>query len=155
MRESGHSFRTIRKILNGAGIVPAEVTKKSKLYDADAAFAAIEEWQDPGAEQSELDQERTRLAKEQADKLAISNAERRGELAPVALLEQILATAGARVCAVFDAIPGKIKRRVPSLRAKDVEAIKQEIASARNVIALMTLSDVGVTAADADGDGME
>ncbi|MDZ4254846.1 MAG: terminase small subunit [Sulfuritalea sp.] len=86
--------------------------------------------------------ERARLAKEQADRVAMQNAVTRGELAPVALLEQVLAAAAGKVAGIFDAIPGLVRRRVPHLTREDLDLIAAEIAKARNTVAAMSLTDL-------------
>lgn len=101
----------------------------------------------------DLAAERARLAKEQADKIAMANQVTRKELAPSYLLEEILAKAGARAAAILDTIPGMIKRRVPSLTADDVSAIAREVAKARNIaagVSLASLDDEPEAAADDD-----
>lgn len=90
----------------------------------------------------DLASERARLAKEQADKVAMQNAERRGELAPTYLIEEVLAKAGAKVAGLLDAIPGQIRRRVPGLSAEDIKHIQREIAKARNLAAAICLEDL-------------
>jgi phage terminase Nu1 subunit (DNA packaging protein) len=86
--------------------------------------------------------ERARLAKEQADRVAMQNAVTRAELTPTVLLEQVLAKAAAKIAGVFDAIPGLVRRRVPTLAASDVDLIAGEIARARNTVAAMSLHDL-------------
>jgi len=90
----------------------------------------------------DLVSERARLAKEQADKVAFQNAITRNQLAPVDLLEEVLAKAAARINGVFDAIPGMIKRRVPSLSSEDIDLISGEIARGRNIVAAISLNDI-------------
>lgn len=90
----------------------------------------------------ELATERARLAREQADKIAMQNAVTRGELAPVALIEEVLTKAASKVAGVLDAIPGMIRRRVPLLTADDIDLIAGEVAKARNTVAAMSLSDL-------------
>lgn len=99
----------------------------------------------PGAATSALDLagERARLAKEQADRVAMQNAITRGELAPVALIEQVLAATAAKVAGIFDAIPGLVRRRVPRLSREELDLIAGEIAKVRNIVAGMSLSDLG------------
>lgn len=92
----------------------------------------------------ELAAERARLAKEQADKIAMQNAERRGELAPANLLEQVLAKAGARAGRILETIPGALRRRLPNLSADDIAAVARIVAKARNVAANMRLADATV-----------
>lgn len=100
----------------------------------------------------DLVSERARLAKEQADKVAFQNALTRNQLAPVDLLEEVLAKAAARINGVFDAIPGMIKRRVPTLSSEDVDLIAGEIARGRNIVAAMSLNDVNESVAISDDD---
>lgn len=89
--------------------------------------------------------ERARLAKAQADRVEMQNAVTRGELAPVALLEQVLAAAASKIAGIFDAIPGMVRRRVPLLTAEDIDLIAGEVAKARNVVASMSLADINYT----------
>lgn len=86
--------------------------------------------------------ERARLAKEQADRVAMQNAVTRKELAPVHLIEEVLTRCGARCAAIFDAIPGAVRRRVPSLSADAIRLIQTEIARARNMAAAVSLEDL-------------
>lgn len=100
----------------------------------------------------DLATERARVAKEQADKLAMQNAVTRKELAPTYLLEDLLAKAGARVGAILETIPGMVKRRMPGLGAVDVAAIKAEVDKARNMVAHLSLSDIEQTEDDTGAD---
>lgn len=93
----------------------------------------------------DLATERARLAREQADKIAMQNAQTRRELAPAYLIEEVLAKAGAKVAGILEAIPGQVKRRLPSLPATEIEAIQSEIAKARNVAASISLDDLVAT----------
>lgn len=98
----------------------------------------------------DLATERARLAAAQAEKVEMQNAVTRGELTPTALLEQVLAKAAAKIAGVLDAIPGMVRRRVPSLTADDADLIAGEVAKARNAVAAMSLADLS---ADDAGDG--
>lgn len=86
--------------------------------------------------------ERARLAKEQADRVAMQNAVTRGELAPVQLIEEVLAKAGARAAKILDTIPGTIRRREPSLSADTIATIAKDIAKVRNLAATVSLADL-------------
>lgn len=99
----------------------------------------------------DLATERARLAKEQADKVAMQNAVTRGELAPVVLIEEVLTKAAAKVAGVFDAIPGVVRRRFPALPSDAIELMGGEIAKARNVVAAMSLADINDAHEDDDG----
>lgn len=93
----------------------------------------------------DLPTERARLAREQADKIAMQNAQTRRELAPAYLIEEVLAKAGSKVAGILEAIPGQVKRRLPNLPASEIEAIQLEIAKARNIAASITLDDLAVS----------
>ncbi len=90
----------------------------------------------------DLATERARLAREQADKIAMQNAQTRRELAPVVMMTEVLAKAGARVAGILDAIPGQVRRRLPQLPAAEIENITREIAKARNLCAAIRLDDL-------------
>ncbi len=95
-----------------------------------------------GTNDLELVAERARLAKEQADRIAMQNAQMRGELAPVAAMEMVLASVGAKVGRILDTIPGTIRRRVPGIDSETIEAITADIAKCRNMAAAMTLDSL-------------
>lgn len=84
----------------------------------------------------DLAAERALLAKAQRERIELQNAVTRGELAPVIVLEQVLAAAGARVAGIFDGIPGALRRR-SSLSLADLEFVAGEITKARNIVAGM------------------
>jgi len=92
----------------------------------------------------DLASERAALAKAQREKIEMQNAVTRGELAPVALLEQVLSATASRVAGILDAIPGMVRRRVPQLSADDIVLVAEEVARARNTVAGMRLVDVDV-----------
>ena len=96
----------------------------------------------------DLATERARLAREQADKIAMQNAVTRGELTPTAVLEQVLAAAASKIAGILDAIPGLVRRRVPLLQSGDIDMIAAEVAKARNTVAAMSLTDLVEEAAE-------
>lgn len=102
-----------------------------------------------GDEGINLATERALLAREQRERIAMQNAERRRELAPAHLLEQVLSRAGARAAKILDTIPGEVKRRMPQLGADDVTLIATIVAKARNIAAGMSLGDLDVDDEDA------
>lgn len=86
--------------------------------------------------------ERAALAKAQRERVELQNAVTRQELAPVSTVEEVLAKAGARVSGILDGIPGMVRRRNPDLPASTIDAIRDEIAKARNVAAGLTLEEI-------------
>lgn len=89
----------------------------------------------------DLATERAGLAKAQRERLEMQNAISRKELAPVGLIEEVLSKVGARCAGLLDAIPGAIKRRVPSLTSEEINNIRKEIARVRNLAAAISLTD--------------
>lgn len=98
----------------------------------------------------DLATERAGLAREQRIRVALQNAVSLKELAPVALLEEVLSKAGARIAGMLDAIPGGVRRRVPALSADEITTIGAEIARVRNIVAAMSLADLRDDDAGAD-----
>jgi phage terminase Nu1 subunit (DNA packaging protein) len=86
--------------------------------------------------------ERALLAREQRMRIEMQNAVTRRELAPVVMIEEVLAKAGSRVAGILDAIPGMVKRRLPALTSDAIDLIRGEVAKARNVAAAVSLSDL-------------
>lgn len=95
--------------------------------------------------------ERARLARAQALKVEMHNAERRGLLAPTALLEQVLASAGSRAWRIFGTIKGEIRRRVPQLTAADLAAVDAIVNKAMQQVADLSLQ-LDSSAADEDNE---
>jgi len=79
----------------------------------------------------DLQEERARLAKEQADGQELKNAVTRREQAPAKLLEFALANIAEQICSILDSIPMKIKQKVPSLKSSELEIVKREITKAQ------------------------
>lgn len=87
-----------------------------------------------------LTAERARLARAQAEKIEMQNAVSRKELAPVALLEQVLATTGTKAQRILATIKGELRRRFPSLTAADLQAVDQIVGKALGQVAAMSLT---------------
>jgi len=102
-----------------------------------------------GESGAELVAERARLAREQADKIAMQNAVTRGELAPAYVLEEVLSRAGARAARLLETIPGTLRRRLPQLTSDDIAVVTGIVAKARNLAAAMKLADVDAADDDA------
>ncbi len=81
---------------------------------------------------NDLQQERARLAKEQADGQELKNAVLRKELIPVKMLEFALADISEQVSSILESIPLKVKKNLPKLTASEVEIITREIKKAMN-----------------------
>ena len=90
----------------------------------------------------DLATERAGLAKAQRERIEMQNAVTRKELAPVALITQVLAKTAAKIAGQFDAIPGLVRRRAPQFGADVIGLIADEIAKIRNTVAQMSLADL-------------
>lgn len=77
---TGMTWRTVRKRLSERGVEPKSRTPKSALFDSGEALAALYERGALDAGELNPEQERARRDKEAADKLAMENELRRGEL---------------------------------------------------------------------------
>ncbi len=103
-----------------------------------------------GEEGVNLVRERALLAREQRIRVAIQNAEKKGQLAPVAALEQALATAGAKASKILATIKGEIRLHYPQLPASGLAAVDTIVGKALNAVASMSLDEE-----DEDEEGSE
>ena len=83
----------------------------------------------------DLTEERARLARAQSERIEMENAVKRGELAPIDTLRDVLVPVVAQIAAQLDAVPGKLKREAPHLTHLDLEIVAREITRARNLAA--------------------
>lgn len=87
----------------------------------------------------ELASERARLAREQADAVAMKNAQSRREVAPVGIIEEVLAHAARQIATVLEGIQPQLRRRFPDLTGEQLKLIASELARARQVAAGVNL----------------
>lgn len=93
-----------------------------------------------GRGDGELANERARLAREQADAQAMKNQQARREVAPVGVLEEVLAHVGRQIATVIEGIQPKLRRQFPDLTPDQLKAIATELAKARQLAASVNLS---------------
>ncbi|WP_333710356.1 terminase small subunit [Malikia spinosa] len=135
------SERSVREFLSGAGLDHKQCT----IDEIRVGYIRHLREQAAGRAASgdlDLATERAMLAREQRVRIEMQNAVTRGELAPMILMEEVLAKTASKVAGVLDAIPGMVRRRVPLLTADDIELIAGEIAKARNTVATMSMDDM-------------
>lgn len=89
----------------------------------------------PDREAPDTNKERARLLRAQADKAEMDNEVRKGELAPIEILKESLTDILRQHAAIYDSLPGEVKRNCPELSNKGVEIIKREVAKVRNIAA--------------------
>lgn len=83
--------------------------------------------------------ERARLTKAQADREELKVRAMRRELADVRLLSFAVANFGAQASAVFETLPGRIKRLHPDLSSADIQSIRAEIVYVQNLASRIEL----------------
>ena len=145
------SERSVREFLADAGIEHKQATLTEirvayirHLREVAAGRATAEGGLD-------LATERAGLARAQREKIEMQNAVTRGELAPRALLTQVLAAVAPRVCGLLESIVPALRRR-SGYSAEDLDFVARTIADARNAIADLRLPDLLADVAEDDAD---
>lgn len=123
--------------LQSRGVIKAGATAGAWLL---AYTAHLREQAAGRGADGELASERARLAREQADAAAMKNAQARRELAPIGVIEEVLAHVGRQIATALEGIQPKLRRRFPDLTPDQLSVIATEIARARQLAASVTLS---------------
>jgi terminase small subunit / prophage DNA-packing protein len=89
----------------------------------------------------ELSTERARVARAQAERLERANSVARGEVAPVSVLELVLADVARQIATRLEALVPTIKRRMPDLPATTIAHLTSEISACRDLCASCNLRD--------------
>jgi phage terminase Nu1 subunit (DNA packaging protein) len=98
----------------------------------------------------ELASNRAEESRVRKELLEIKLAERRKEVAPVAVIEQVLAHIGSQIRGTLEPLHVTLKMRCPQLTADDIKIIETEVATACNLAAGACMASL--TAMD-DDDG--
>jgi phage terminase Nu1 subunit (DNA packaging protein) len=131
--------------LIGRGILPQGETAGSWLL---AYTKHLREQAAGRGADGELARERARLAREQADRVAMENATSRRELAPVSVLELVLAKMAGDVASILQGIVPRVKRRVPTITSEALGVVEDELIKARTRAAGLSLDDIDDAADD-------
>lgn len=138
------------------GVIPrsdGEIRGKYPLGASISAYIVNLQRQVSGDDDGEtLTLERARLAREQADKIAMQNAVSRKELAPVSLIIETNAKIAAQAADILDGVGLALKRNIPGIDQKTVKVVEAEIRKARGLIAD---SRVEIPAPDEDDEAGE
>jgi len=94
--------------------------------------------------------ERARLASEQADRVAMLNAERRRELVPLGWVAAVIARHCRQIAGIFDGIVPSLRRIDINLTAADLEHLEREITKARNLAGEFDLTTADLDEPDRD-----
>jgi hypothetical protein len=137
---TGLSNGTVSAKLNRAGLEPAEVRGRVKVFDSPRALAVL-----LGASELDPRTERARLDAERADAQALANRVRRGELLEAADVEAAGAAVMSGVTQRFSSLHGV----APELRAASSDAEAAEILAAAVREALSEIARMGEIVDDA------
>ena len=101
----------------------------------------------------DLQAERARLAKEQADKTAMENGRLRGELAPVGAARKLLESVGSTFKTRILSIPSKLAPAIIGLKTLPEvrELIEEYLHDALHELSRLTEADLGSAAGPAGG----
>lgn len=99
----------------------------------------------------QLAEQRTRLAREQADRVALQNAVQRKEYAPVVLLEEVVANGMRQAASQLDSFLPEVLRRFPYLAGEPARFMEHKLTSVRDQMA-STRFNPGDIDADNDSD---
>lgn len=84
---------------------------------------------------SNLEYQRYRLTKEQADAQELKNQKERGEVVETPFAMFVLSRVAAQIGSILDTVPLNVRRRFPELETRHIEHIKREIVKAQNIAA--------------------
>ncbi|MDX2440319.1 MAG: terminase small subunit [Desulfobacterales bacterium] len=143
-------IRTVTTYQNQA-TNPLPISRKGKrgtsnIYDA----RAVHEWdlqrkisaylsKNELNEDTDIEHERFRLTKAQADSQEMKNQVLRQELAPLILIEIAIRKWSEQARSMLDATPLKVKKLLPKMKATEIEIIRREIIKIQNAISKIRL----------------
>ncbi|MDQ0315514.1 hypothetical protein [Amorphus orientalis] len=128
LAEEGIAVRAAPGTFDGPATVQAYIAHVSGKAEGQAALL-------------ELDKERARLAKEQADGHALKNQALRGKLVDAEETVRAWSDTLRRVRAGMLAVPSRVRSRNPALTAADVETIDREIRDALEELSAISAID--------------
>jgi phage terminase Nu1 subunit (DNA packaging protein) len=105
----------------------------NRVGHAERKTAAINPDDDP--DKPNIEYERYRLTKAQADGQELKNEKERKEVVETAFATFVLGRTAAQMASILDQIPLRIKRKFPDLPPARIDAIKAEIIKAQNIAA--------------------
>lgn len=101
----------------------------------------------------ELAHQRAEESRTRKELLQIRLAERRKEVAAVALIEQVLAHVGRKIRGALEPLHVTLKMRLPQLTAEDLKVVEAEVAVACNLAVTVSLQSLADVAAEDDAAG--
>nr|WP_279079749.1 terminase small subunit [Hafnia alvei] len=120
------------------GVTPTERRGREVLYDVRTVLENRLEHQSqkqPAAEDDpavNIDFERWRLTKAQADAQELKNAKDIAEVVETAFCVFVLSRVAAEIAGILDGIPLSMQRRFPELENRHIEFLKRDVVKAMN-----------------------
>ncbi|MGO3492883.1 terminase small subunit [Hafnia alvei] len=120
------------------GVTPTERRGREVLYDVRTVLENRLEHQSqkqPAAEDDpavNIDFERWRLTKAQADAQELKNAKDMAEVVETAFCVFVLSRVAAEIAGILDGIPLSMQRRFPELENRHIEFLKRDVVKAMN-----------------------
>lgn len=156
---TGKTWRTVKRRAEEAGLQPVKRTKKADFYASDALCAVIFAAESADSGDLDLNKERARLAKWQADKTEQDVELRAGRLleadAVIQWIGNMIATVKSRLVQVPDAVGHIVDARFAAAVAAEVRRLiyeaLEELSASGGPGALRDLVGSGATA-DPDGE---
>lgn len=149
---TGKSYPTIRKRI--ANLMPVHEDGNTRYYNAQEAIAAIMLADDGRGMSLDLQKERARLAKEQADKTAMENAEKRGDLVSSRKMAEAWANVLTTVKTKFLSVPTKAAPLVMGCQSlPEVKAVLEELI--HECLSELSGTPPGTLAGDSSAEGAE
>ncbi len=103
----------------------------------------------------ELAFQRSELARVSRERAEIKLALERKEYAPVALIEQVLATVGRSIAGSLEALPGSLHKRRPALTPEDLKIVQIEVSKACDLAVTASLANLDAAEEAAESDATE
>jgi phage terminase Nu1 subunit (DNA packaging protein) len=115
-------------------VEPVARIGKHAYYDVRAVLNNRLEKADQAGNTGDIETERLRLTRAQAEGQEIKNELAKGRIAPIEIITQSLATVAGATAGILDSLPLNMKRQYPELSAQMIEAIKRQCVKAQNEI---------------------
>ncbi|KAB8312299.1 DNA-packaging protein [Erwinia endophytica] len=134
------------------GVIPVERKGREVFFDVRSVVenrvAHQSKKQQPGDpdddEKPDLDYERWRLTRAQADATEMSNEKKRAEVVETAFCTFVLSRIAGEIAAILDGIPLSLQRRFPELEHRHIEFLKRDVVKAMNKAAALDVMIPGL-----------
>lgn len=116
-------------------VEPVARIGKHVYYDVRSVLDNRLEKADQSGTNSDIEAERLRLTRAQAEGQEIKNELAKGKTAPVEIISLVLSKVAGEATGILDSLPLDIRRRHPELQTAVIESIKRQVVKSQNAIA--------------------